>query len=428
MPVSLSGQHPPPPPAWAPALRDISWIPQCLGRPLRIAEPCCGVGNATDALHCLNVATRAGPAWDIQGFLAQPLQELFGTLNGVHLGPRNGDVLKLDCAEIDEVDGLVAGPPCPPWSSTGKLGGHDDKRAAVFWKVIEMVATLSKRSAFKFAILENVPGLLRKQDGGKPAIDDFEEALRTAVGCGWVVGHWVLQATDFLLASQRRRVFIFAVKGGCPSEPLPISSSPPHLKDFLIRDLPSTPVADLTETMACNLAHYKGLLRDKIKDPACRGTIASIRLDRKVNGVFGAWVRTDNTVETLATTNAYIFLLGLGECTDLPELHRWLDPAERTPLMGIHYGRLRTLTKAQVLTATGNAYPVPMIGAVLHAVLTAVYAPSPDPPMPLTEPEAEEKNQETKLIGPPRTSTGCVHVRLGTACHARASKRRRSMA
>ncbi len=109
-----------------------------------------------------------------------------------------------------------------------------------------------------------------------------------------------------------------------------------------------------------------------------QGRLASVRLDRRVDGVYGAWARVDDTVETLATGNVYLFLLSLGQGPG-PEgldFHRWLDPLERAPLMGISPGRLQCLTKAQVVKVTGNAYPVPMVGSVLHSVLTATYNPS----------------------------------------------------
>eukprot|EP00974_Lingulodinium_polyedra_P050375 4843953-Lingulodinium_polyedra.AAC.1 len=64
----------------------MAWLPRRLGRPLRVVEPCCGVVCATEALHAMGIETTAGPAWDIQGFLAKPLETLCGSLEHVHLG------------------------------------------------------------------------------------------------------------------------------------------------------------------------------------------------------------------------------------------------------------------------------------------------------------------------------------------------------
>eukprot|EP00969_Alexandrium_andersonii_P370862 15478248-Alexandrium_andersonii.AAC.1 len=92
MPVPVSGLVPPEPPAWASMLSSMAWLPNRLGRPLRVAEPCCGVACATEALHAMGIDTTPGPAWDIQKFLAKPLETLYGTLDHIHLG-EDGNVL-----------------------------------------------------------------------------------------------------------------------------------------------------------------------------------------------------------------------------------------------------------------------------------------------------------------------------------------------
>ncbi len=263
MPVPISGHVPPEPPAWAHLLGPMSWLPALLGRPLRVAEPCCGVGCATEALHKMGINTCPGPAWDVQDCLREPLQLLYGSLESVKLG-EEGDILQVDPATLPPCDGLVAGPPCPPWSSTGNLAGQDDARAQVFWKVLDMVRALASKDSFRFVVLENVPGLMKSIGGRPPAIDEFEHALRDAVGTGWVVDHWLLNAVDFGLAAQRRRVFIFAVRGPRPVQPDALPRNP--LREFLIPNLPATCLEDLTPAMKTNLQEYKQLIDESLQD------------------------------------------------------------------------------------------------------------------------------------------------------------------
>ena len=94
--------------------------------------------------------------------------------------------------------------------------------------------------------------------------------------------------------------------------------------------------------------------------------------------MMGPWFRCASTVETLTTDNQYIFLLSLGEGED-PSLHRFLNPAKRTALVGVDPRRLVELSKTEVLKVTGNCYPVPMIGACLASVVHAAFAMSPVP-------------------------------------------------
>ena len=71
------------------------------------------------------------------------------------IGPRNGDVTTLDFTQWQDIDVLVAGPPCPPWSSIGMRHGVDDERAGVFAAVSNMIKCHGKR-ALKIFVVEMV--------------------------------------------------------------------------------------------------------------------------------------------------------------------------------------------------------------------------------------------------------------------------------
>ncbi len=166
----------PEPPRWAQHIPDMAWLAQRFaerGEKLRIAEPCVGVGSATAALHAMGFCTKAGPAWDINEKLRDPLSNLFeGRMEDIHLGP-SGDLLQWTpqmVANLPPCDGLCAGPPCPPWSSTGKHGGLEDARSQVFFAVLTLIGHLARCQRFRFVLLENVPGITARLRGGPPPL------------------------------------------------------------------------------------------------------------------------------------------------------------------------------------------------------------------------------------------------------------------
>ena len=40
------------------------------------------------------------------------------------IGPVVGDLLRLDVSSLEDVDMVISGPPCPPWSAIRSLGGR----------------------------------------------------------------------------------------------------------------------------------------------------------------------------------------------------------------------------------------------------------------------------------------------------------------
>ena len=106
--------------------------------------------------------------------------------DSICIGTIEGNVLAVDLETLIPCHGLIGGPACPPWSSTGNLAGDDDPRATVFWAVLRMVAAYrSKCPGFRFVILENVVGILKRYRGAEPAIDALLASLRNAVGPEW---------------------------------------------------------------------------------------------------------------------------------------------------------------------------------------------------------------------------------------------------
>jgi DNA (cytosine-5)-methyltransferase 1 len=105
-------------------------------------------------------------------------------------------------AKVDEIDFLIGGPPCQPFSIVGKRGGTTDDRASLIGHFVRLVVEL-KPSVF---LLENVPNLLRIEHG---AI--LESAIKSLSNLGYGIRSEIVSAADFGVPQIRKRLFVVGV-------------------------------------------------------------------------------------------------------------------------------------------------------------------------------------------------------------------------
>ena len=112
-----------------------------------------------------------------------------------------GDVTKINAETLPDFDLLVGGFPCQAFSIAGKRMGFNDTRGTIFFDFARMM----KAKKPKFAIFENVKGLLN-HDGGKT----YETILQTLNELGYDA-QWATLNTKFHgLPQNRERVYIVA--------------------------------------------------------------------------------------------------------------------------------------------------------------------------------------------------------------------------
>jgi DNA (cytosine-5)-methyltransferase 1 len=104
-----------------------------------------------------------------------------------------------------ELDVLVGGPPCQPFSTAGKRQGLGDERGNLVWEFVRLVRDLKPR-AF---VMENVLGL-RSIHGG----DLFRNLICELLSFSYECDHFVLDAADFGVPQNRRRLFIVGKREG----------------------------------------------------------------------------------------------------------------------------------------------------------------------------------------------------------------------
>lgn len=117
------------------------------------------------------------------------------------------DVKLLDGTEYrGQVDLFVGGSPCQSFSIMGKHGGLEEARGTLFYECARLVEEIQP----KVFIYENVTGML-KHDGGRTW--DVIQNIFNTLGYSWK--YWVLNATDFGLPQNRRRIFVVGFRNDC---------------------------------------------------------------------------------------------------------------------------------------------------------------------------------------------------------------------
>ena len=111
------------------------------------------------------------------------------------------DVRDIDPRTLPDIDVLVAGFPCQPFSIMGYRRGFKDPRGNLFFEVSRFIDIKRPRVVF----LENVRNLM-EHDNGKT----FLVIYNTLAQFGYSVKYKVINATDVNIPQNRARIFIVA--------------------------------------------------------------------------------------------------------------------------------------------------------------------------------------------------------------------------
>ncbi len=283
------------------------------------------------------------------------------------LGKTAGDVLKWQARDLPAAEGLIAGAPCPPWSQMGCRRGRGDKRSDVLFHILSWIFYLAGRG-LRFFILENVQGIARRR-GGKPSqLVGILRDMRRRLPPTWHTE--VVHTNSFCVAQSRPRVYIAGWNGGMPK--LVVPTLPRASLASLLARLPSTdPTAVLTEQMQQNLRDWLLRLKPQLADVTKRGTFACFEVDRRPSGSH-ANCRTDDAVPCLRHSAHPLWITSLGR--KKPLVSRLLSVEERCVLQGFSPSMVRPdgISDTQVAQGCGNAMTVPVVGCIIHAVLTAL--------------------------------------------------------
>ena len=132
-----------------------------------------------------------------------------------------GDIREVRTSDIPDFDFLLGGFPCQAFSTAGKRLGFQDTRGTLFFEIERI---LKDKKPFGF-VLENVDGLVI-HDKENPK-DKIGRTLKTILShlesLGYGISWRVLNASDFGVPQNRRRIYIVGTRNGAPNlEDFPI--------------------------------------------------------------------------------------------------------------------------------------------------------------------------------------------------------------
>ena len=128
----------------------------------------------------------------------------------------SGELLGAGELKSGEVDVLIGGPPCQPFSKSafwkrGETKRLDDPRASTLEQYLRVLRDIQPR-AF---LLENVPGLgYRNKDEGLQLLHRTIADINEAGGTDYRVAAAVLNAADFGVPQDRKRLFLVGARDG----------------------------------------------------------------------------------------------------------------------------------------------------------------------------------------------------------------------
>ena len=387
----------PSPPDWGGTARAFFHPWAQTQKPLKVMLLCAGIDAPGHALAAMGVPYQA-EAWDVDDTLRPGLRKLHRSSEGLHLGRMSGDILQPPLSRFGAAHFLVAGPPCPPWSSLGVRRSFDDPRAAVFRKVLDIIVDQVRRrrssedptDAFFMFLLENVVGMLKRskedREAGRPCpMEQVVDILREQLPAWWDLTVLRSETSESGLPHKRERVYLRGVNRLALSLQQSIAtiapaSLPHHGLSSLVRtDLPNTDKdkAGRGNKHMQNLAAYKIRHAADLQDPAKLGMIAVVDLSRDISLTWGDASRFDDRCVCLTASNTSLWIFSLGTApadllpddlpgVDLP-VDRWLHPCERALLQGFPAD-----VRVAVRDATrvfGNAMSVPVVGLIMQPVL-----------------------------------------------------------
>ncbi|BDA66893.1 DNA-cytosine methyltransferase [Rivularia sp. IAM M-261] len=114
-----------------------------------------------------------------------------------------GDITNIDKLPFEQIDILVGGVPCQPWSIAGKLLGLNDPRGQLWFNVFKLV----KQNQPKAFIFENVKGLTEPRNRAS-----LNYIITNLTQAGYIIKYQVLNSYDFGLPQDRDRIFIVGIR------------------------------------------------------------------------------------------------------------------------------------------------------------------------------------------------------------------------
>ena len=252
------------------------------------------------------------------------------------------------------VDLFVGGSPCQSFSIMGKRKGLDEARGTLFYEYARLVSEIKP----KVFIYENVNGMLN-HDGGRTwkVISEIFDSL------GYKWKYWVLNAKDFGLAQNRRRIFVIGFRKDC--ENYFENLVEPQKKPLTLE------LEDYLEPEVDNKFYHpeKGFKRvidpNQVKHVALNGKIARCQVACQQYNWFGD-MRFETPVPQRLEEDERIYK---GFYKGVRGVARCLTPRECLRLMGFSDDFKIVVPDQHMYRQVGNSIAVNVLTEVLNSIL-----------------------------------------------------------
>lgn len=159
-----------------------------------------------------------------------PTANAYDTLHGE---TRNlGDITRVhDIGGENQVDVLFWTPPCQDISNAGRLAGNakdSGTRSSLAFEVPRILRNTGERERPKYLVMEEVPMMVSKKFKA-----NFDELMDELTAIGYQHTWKVLNACDYGVAQNRKRLFVISKLNGKPPEmpkPIPLTKC---MRDYL---------------------------------------------------------------------------------------------------------------------------------------------------------------------------------------------------
>ena len=384
-------------PIWQAQMRHLGSLPFSPS----VLELCAGAGTASLALNLLlgQDKVRLAGAWDTDVACRAIHEVIHGAGHpGFHFGQPAGDIMATSLDKFPDSNILVAGPPCPPFSSSGKRRALEDPRAAPFQRCVDVLAELDSRShcaagsdsasrdELMFFLLENVMGISHTpsdESGGEAPLHTLVLELQSRLGAAWQVQYVQANALDFGLPQSRPRIYIVGRKAKFYTQHIP--GGPARFRNQVrpgqLLDKENNQAPHLTALQSQCLEAWKQKHSAAMDNPAFLGQVAIVEAGRDPSGRT-AWSRRTGTnplpvdrCQCLRASGPKLHVFSLGEGSQALSLDRLITVRERAALQGFpdSIGQL-PLTETVGCRVFGNAMSVPVVGSMMAIELAAILA------------------------------------------------------
>ena len=284
------------------------------------------------------------------------------------------DIRFLDATSYrGKVDLLVGGSPCQSFSSIGFQGGLDDTRGTLFYDYARVIQEVQP----KVFIYENVRGLMTHDKGNtwNKIKYTFENILGYKIS-----GPQVLNAADYGIPQQRRRLFVIGIREDIVAKPfeyptpIGIENLQYTMQDFLEdnckydEDNPNF-IFDKDGNLLINKvkgkANGKFTLTPKVRDYVLKEGTKNFKTSTKTDLPIARTLLKTMTQHHRAGVDNYI-TIGYDENGE--KILRGLSDRECLRLMGFPDSFKIVVSSQQMLRQAGNSIVVDVMMAILSAI------------------------------------------------------------